>query len=399
MAGYKPYVAVQEFFINLNNGEKEVRAKYGDLIEFDGYSLKIKGEEGNAKSFSKVVREGEWVKPIAPEKVGLLKQRLAKDGVAEEVAGNVGPNKARNNTAGKIVEDSDVGSTKVIRNDKTDKELQDLVEQYEHESYDAIKETKIEDNTPEKKVNIIDDDASIVMQVSKEASTDASTKNTAGVELDDLVDTAATVVSEEERVAKPTNYSGKKASDEGKKKLVVDSEAEGVVVKKTSTPAVSKNEVNERTQVQEDSLQVSKEQEVVSETSYEEAKPTDIGSSTKAGVESSKKVSSKKGKKSAKVTNADNLDQGAVIVGKASTTDDINTVDGISVKTTVGDNQESRSEAKFSSGGDGIENTEVTFSKSEASVTDLSGTEEYNTSIKDAASIDDGGIDISDLLD
>jgi hypothetical protein len=411
MAEFKPYVAVTEFSVNVNNGESEIRAKYGDLIEFDGLSVRAKDVEGQARSFGKVIREGSWVKPIAPEKVGLLKQRIAAKQRPESPLGNIGPDKNRNLTGGKIVENSDVSSTKIAKQNQTDKELQDLVNQYEVESYPDshddvnkrnIQETKVEQNVPDKPIKVIDDDAAIVAQVSESASTDAEGKNTAGVELGDIVEEATAVVSDEERVVKATNYSNKEASDDGQKKLQVDSDGDGVVVAKTSVPAVNKNEVNKDTKVDEDSLQVSKEENVVKATSYEEEGSTDVGSSTKAGVVEKKKTTRKRTvKKATKATKADIDSQDGVVVKKVSKTKDLETSDGITVKTTVGKNEESDSDVTFSSGGDGIEGVEAVVSGSDIPVTDLSGTESSDAAVvttNDSVELD-GDIDISDLLD
>jgi len=410
MADYKPYVAVQEFILNLNNGQKEVKATYGDLIEFDGLSVKIKDFEGQAPSFSKVVREGEWVKPIHPDKVSILKERLAGSSDTKFSEENTGPEKPRNQTAGKIVENSDVGSTRVVELRRSNKELQDIVNQYENETYlgeeseeiEESKESRIEDNLPEKRVNIIDDDASIVKKVSKEAFTSTSTKNTSGVELDDVIESPLKVVFNEERVVKDTSYLGEEEIPKGRKKLAVDYDSEGVVVKKTSVPAKNKSVVDKNTKVEEDSFEVTKEQEVVSETSYEKSKPIDVGSSTQVGVESIKKTSSsskKGGRKALKVKKADLLEQDAVVVGKSSTPKDISTVDGITVKTSVGSNKETSGEAKFSSGGDGIESTGATFSGTDSPIVDLSGIEASDTFTESAMEVDGGDIDISDLLD
>jgi len=415
MADYKPYVAVQEFTLNLNNGQQEVKTKYGDLIEFDGLTVKVKEFEGQARSFSKVIRDGEWVKPISPEKVGLLKQRLAPNSNSQGAVGNVGPDKPRNETGGKIVESSDVGSVKVSkRQEQSNKELQDLVNQYESDSFPDshddtkktnIKNTKVEQNVPNRQPKVINEDATIVAKVSENASTDAETKNTSGVEIEDILNDSdnSRVVSNEERVVKETNYSNKEASDNSRKKLTVDTESEGVVVKKTSSPAISRTEIDENTKTDEDGLKVSKEEEVVSETSYEESKPTDIGSSTKAGVESSKKTSSKKPSrtsKKSKTKNADSGNQDAIVVGRVSKQKDVETVDGITVRNSVGTNEESSGEVEFSSGGDGIENTEATFSSSGEGVTDLSGIEASDVPLDSKASdLDAEDIDISDLLD
>jgi hypothetical protein len=405
MAEFKSYVAVQEFILNIDEGKKEFRAKYGDLIDFDGITVRCKDVEGQARSFERIVRDGEWVKYIAPEKVGILKQRLESKFPPLTPIKNEGPLKDRNDTGGKIVESSDLSSTKLkikakAIKDSTVKELVELIADYDNKSFPKSVDSeetnkKLEENdkrVSENRSRVINYDDDIVAPVTEEISKEGSVKNTSGVELEDLDSSKLTVVSEEERVVKSTSYA-KKGSTTDQKKLVVDKDSEGIVVRKTSVPAISKTEVNENTKVNEDSLKVSNEEVVVSETNYDAASPTDVGSSTKAGVvaSSGNKSTSKK------AVSVDVEDQGAVFVGKVSRVRDFDTVEGISVKTTVGSPKESLGEAKFSSGGDGVENTEAKFSGTGPSVTDLSGS--FDSEESSITAIDGGDIDISDLLD
>jgi len=402
MAEFKPFVAVQEFILNVDNGKTEVRVKYGDLIEFDGLNVRCKNTEGQGRSFSRVVRDAEWVKAIAPEKVEILKQRLAGKSAPVDTIKNEGPVTSRNETGGRIVENSDIGSARADRKEQPDREILDLVNKYEDQSFPDskedpnkrnVRETKLEQNMPNKN-KIINYDDDIVAQVSKSATTDAESKNTAGVEIEDLVESKSSVVSEEERVIKTTNYANKTASKDTSKRLVVDNDAEGVVVRKTSTPAIVKTEVTPSVKVDEDSFSVSNEERVVSETSYDNGGPVDVGSSTKAGVIASKKTVSKKASSKGSVD-----PQEGVVVRKTSTPKAIETVDGISVKTTVGKNEETSAEVIFSSGGDDIENTEATFSGTGSSVVDLSGIDETDVNVDYVTSLSDDDIDISDLLD
>jgi hypothetical protein len=396
MSEFKPYVAVQEFVVNLDGGKRELRAKYGDLLEFDGLNIKSNNVEGEARSFSSAIRAGEWVKAVSAEKLEAFKQSASAKAAAAVQSVDEGPVRARNETGGKIVEGSDVGASKVSRK-SPDKDLQDLVNNYEDETYPteeeeaeliakrkiAAKKEVVEESLP-KKSKVINYDEDIVAKVSEAAHTDAETKNTSGVELEEQTETDSVVVSEEEQVVKPTNYAEKESSDGTRKKLTVAKDSEGVVVRKTSVPAISRTEINEHTKVAEDSLKVLSEDVVVSETNYEESKSIDVGSSTKAGVVASRKATTKVVKRA---TSTGSDDQGAVVVGKVSASREASLVDGIIVKTTVGSNEESEGKVVISSGGTDIENVEATFSGSDSSIVDLSDFDESTD------------IDINDLLE
>lgn len=423
MADYMSYVATQEFTINLDNGKEEVKLQRGDLVEFDGLNAKARGKEGQARVVSKVIREGEWLKPIKPDKVAILKKRLAERGRIPEDSVTV-KSVSRNITGGKIVEHSDVGAVKIARTAKDEgMELQDLVNRYEsdtfmdsHDDPNArnVRRTEIEDNMPQKRVEIIDNDASVVAQVSKEASTDAETKNTSGVEIGEQSTEKAKVVYDEERVAKDTNYSGKKEAQEGHKKLSVEKDGEGVVVKETGKGSTKKKTTKKKTSKKKASKKgssskkkatpISEEQKVVKNTNYESTRPTDIGSSTQAAVESDKNVNKTAG------MSGDNQD--ARVVGNVSKNRDFGDGDqqdlpeGIILKTTVGSNESEDPSVEFSSSGDGIgegiESGEATFSKGSTPVADLSDIEVEDVeevSDEKSENIEAGDIDISDLLD
>lgn len=376
MTEKKCYAATAEFLLTLNNGEETVNVVPGDVVIFDGLKVECKGKTGVAKPFSSIIREGAWVKQVSEDKAAELSQKAAiiqERKLAEIEAANTP--KSRNATGDKILENSDAASDPYAPKKNMDKdyaELQSLVEDYEKETFEG-------------KTKVISSDDEIVAEVS-EAAKRASTSNSSGVEIDDQPKHKRTVVSHEQTVAKETHYNDPLESDTKKrKKLEVESDGDGVVVKKVSTPAINKNEIDKDTKIREKS-EVSYEEGVVKETSYDEQKHTDVGSSTQAQtVQNPTKSSSKKASTEGTSKKSKSLDQEAVVVGKVRKTSSTKTEGGITSEVSVGSNEGSDGEAEFSSSGDGVDVGEVQVGSG-------------STPVKDISTDDDGGIDIEELL-
>jgi sensor c-di-GMP phosphodiesterase-like protein len=210
------------------------------------------------------------------------------------------------------------------------------------------------------------------------------------------------VISQEERVAKKTDYSKKKPVASEHKKLRVDKEASGVEVRKVSVPAIQKNDV--KTSTAETTAEVVEELKEVAEMDYKQ-ESTDVGSSTQAQTESSRILSAAKkdtkkvlvsasednpkiSEKKPVVISGSAQDQDGVVVRKVSkiSEESVSTQEGITSKVTVGSGGDiDPGDVVFESNSD-VTIGEATFSKTEDTVTDLSG-------------INDMDIDINGILD
>jgi hypothetical protein len=413
----KNYVATQDFCLNMDNGAKTHNVKKGEVLEFDGLYASYRGEEGQARNLIKVI--GDWLEETTAECT------KAHDELGTTKTGPSRP--SRQATAGQIVEQSSIDhdleeQTYITQDRSSHEELKDLVAQSERSI-----ETKVTDDLEDarREVKVINQDADVVAQVSKEAKTNAPVTNTAGVEGAQEEPTKASVITEQEQVVKETNYQKKEASFPEHEKLTVDKEAMPNEVKKVEEPAIHPGTDHAAT-IQPHTKEVSKEEDVVKSTSYERSEPTDVGSSTqtnttptKKSKASAKKSSSKSSKKksssnkkssakkskpktssktsskaapkpqeSAKPAAPESQESGgpsssstekkgptiisdtqeATVVGKVSETkgSDIETSDGITVKTKVGsggdmdigdvefsaNNQVNKGEAKTSKGTD-----------------------------------------------
>lgn len=399
------YVVTMPFSLNLDNGKNTVNLNKGDIVEFDGLMVECKGIKGQAGVFRSVVREGEWVRPIPQEKIAEFQAKLmAKMKPSKTVSAS--DIKARNMTAGKIVENSSVEADAVIKGNSDN--LDNLVQEYEDKTYETNKQPttsatvlrKLEGNNDVRQVIVDNYDDQEVAKV-KVASTE--TRNSSGVEIEKKDIKKANVVSEEERLAKETRYNRKvEASEPNIRK--VDRDGDGVVVKKTSTPAVVKTEIKlDKT--------VSSEEDAVTETKYNDLDTrTDVGSSTQVGVikqsaksaVTNKKAVTKPKSMNRVTTNEPVEDQGAKVVGKIRKTSTVGVSEGgIVSKVSVGAPKEDMGDVTFSSSGNDIEmSDEATVSSSDIPVTDIinmgDDAEVINTENKEVSgSID---IDISELL-
>jgi hypothetical protein len=371
MLDLKEYVAIQDFSMSLDNGKTPIYVKKGETLEFDGLNVVFRGETGTARPLAKVI--GEWISPIG-NKVSPVR-----------TAGNLA-RPTRNVTGGRIIEHSDYPSDPEahVANPPSDS-VSTLLK-----NYDKIPEIKVVNGKREvtsdlddirREVTIIDNDAIEARKVT--APDGAPVTNKGGVEIGKEATAKSMVMTREGQVTKETNYSGKEAIDNSPKKLVIDYEASGVVVKKTGVSA-------KQTQVvSEGSLETVETEVEVGETSYPAQQTTDVGSSTQAYLEQrkstakkpvpKKKPASKKGKPAPKkvaakpVSTAPTVAKGvvvssdgqeAVVVSKISRDErvSIKTEDGITSKVTVGAIGEmDTGEVEFSSGSD-FEEPGVTIS-------------------------------------
>jgi len=384
MAEYKPYVVVEEFVLNLDNGKKEVRVFKGDIIEFDGsLNVRYKEHEGIARPMATVIRAGEWVRPIKPENIPLLQQRLA--GKSSPVATPEAPISSRNVTGGRLLENSDPALVKIEVARSEDRELADLINGYEKATNSGAvpqtgeETTKRESSEPSPKV--IQDDERIVATV-KNLSDKAASENSAGVIMDSNSKVDMAVVSEEERVVKQTSPKKEASKTPARKKVTIIRDSDSKIVKKTGPLQKAKVEVTPT-----EKATVSKEERVVKETSYVNDTHTDVGSSTQVSVENAKSVK----------LSSDGGDQEAVVVGRASKVSMEETeTDGIIMHNSVGASDDEISyDASVSSSGDGIEMGEARVGSGSTPVSDLAGDSDDGMLSDGDSSLD---IDISDLL-
>jgi hypothetical protein len=222
---------------------------------------------------------------------------------------------------------------------------------------------------------------------------DNLTKNTSTVQIEDSEVGRRTVISREQQVAKSTSYNPTlEASEPKKQRREVISDGEGVVVKKTSTQAVFKNEINESVRVTEtESGDTIIEGAVAKEVTYEASDPAIVtGSTTQAQTVGSKigsnpKKAAEEKAKRLKQVGAVILDkQEGVVVKKVRKDEGEKTsAEGFVAKLSVGKNEEKRGEVEFGGDVDGIIGGEATVSSGGPSVVDAS----------------DAGVDISDILD
>ena len=378
MADSQLYVAVADFSLSLDNGAKNIDVRVGDEMMFDGLYVECKGEKGTACPLAKVV--GEWIRPS--NGTAVIRQTLAP-----------APTKMRNATGGRIVESSEVSQDADTRSqqESSHAELKRLVDQYENTPAPTHISQRTTDDLAdirkEVRVQVDNQDAQEVAKVSAAAKTGAE-KDNSNVTVERQEKKKAAVISQEERVAKKTEYTKKTAAPAQQKHLKVDKEGSGVEVRKVKAPAIHSNDV--KTSTAESRREVSSEQDAVIETNYGTEMSAEVGSSTKAQIEQDvimKKATTQVPVKRQVITEAS---QDGVVVRKVSKIPEetLRTQDGITSKVTVSAGDEgSDGEVTFSSNSD-IDEGEAVFSKTEDAVTDLGG-----------GGSDDGDIDVNDILD
>jgi hypothetical protein len=418
MSALKEYVAIQDFTMSLDNGKTPLNVKRGETLEFDGLNVVFRGEQGTARPLVKVV--GEWIAPIGIPAKPVEKQLAVS---------------SRNASGGRIVEHSDYPSDPIagVKNQHSDN-LNNLLK-----NFDKMPEVKIVNGKREvtgdledikREVTIINEDANEVRKVT--ANDGAAITNKNSVELGKNSTSKGSVMSQEGQVAKATNYTGKEASTGERKKLTIDYEASGVIVKKTtSRKTIPIKSTNKMETVATDIN--------VGETSYPSIQTTDVGSSTQAQVEqnktfrkapvkkgAAKKAPAKRGTTSKTVSSivpentkplstAPTVAKGAIIstdgqeavvIGKIKrdSSSKIISEDGIISKVTVGAPEDmSVGEVQFASNND-YDDPGVVISASEDTIFDASDTDDIGVNIDsmtDEAQVieaADDDIDLNSLL-
>ena len=360
MSGYQRYVAIDEFSLNVSkNGEvKTLTIKPGDALDFDGITVSIGGEEqGTAAALRKVT--GEWI-----EAYNGSDEFLAK--IQEKIKGKaVKPQTLRKVVANSSIEHSAPDSD----NDISRKPAPGAAEEFK----------KIV-NEEEKTVTVVNDDQREVSKVTEDAEA-AETRSSSSVELSDASEEKKReIVSDEDSVAKKTNYDGKEDP------------------------------------VKEEGEKVSIEEDAVIETNYDDPEKTDISSSTQAQIEktpakakNTKKASTKKKQEpiskgvaellgeldgDTTVSSGDDaLGQEGVVVKKGSKIKVDSKITDIEAPLTIGASDEGDDGAVTFSSNDTINDGEATFSSSgEDSPVEVSG---------DTATIieSDSDIDVESLLE
>jgi len=263
MSSLQNYEAIQDFTISLDNGKTPLYVKRGETLQFDGLNVVLRGEQGTARSLAKVI--GEWITPIGTSTKPKERQLASA---------------SRNATGGRVVEHSDYTSDPIvgITNPPSDSVTNLL------KSYDKTPEIKLVNGKREvtsdlddikKEVIVINEDANEVRKVS--AYEGASVTNKDSVAIKKSTGTKNVLLSHEGNVAKATNYSGKQASTEERKKLTIDYEASGVEVRKTSATKSTAAKAPVKMATFATDVEVA-------QTSYPSTQTTDVGSSTQAQV-------------------------------------------------------------------------------------------------------------------
>ena len=350
MGTAKTYVATQSFTLALD-GKRAVSVNPGDQISFDGVTAEVGGDKGEAKLLSKVI--GEWIDVPSKAKISAKTQVV----------------RTRNRTGGQIVEGSDPveeirqqGSPRGEQPASNDYELAGLVTKYENESQKTIKVSSEDDLRKEasQQRRIMNADEDIVATVSEPAKAGS---NTSGVQIDKQSEKRA-VLSEDQRVAKETTYPDVKKleSSEVQKKLPVEKEGQGVVVKKTTTAKAPTTKAAKG---------VIHQERVVKNVDAKTPKHTDVGSSTQV------------------TTRAAVQEMGpsdGVIVGKVRPTSETKVIEGMTVKATTGASGEmSAGEVEFSDGDAQMQEPGVIYANGGDTPVDLS-------------SISDDDLDVTALL-
>jgi hypothetical protein len=373
MADSTRYVAIANFSLNLDNGQKQMDVRVGDEMMFDGLYVECKGEKGTARSLGKVV--GEWIRPSNGRPV-----------VAQAPVTAV---KSRNATGGRILESSEVSNDldTMSQQESSNAELKRLVNQYDTTPPPTHISQRVTDDMvdirKEVRVTVENQDDQEVAKVSSAAKTNAE-KNITDVSVGKQESKKSTVISQEERVVKKTAYTKKEQAPAERKHLKVDKEGSGVEVRKVSAPAVHKNDV--RSSTAESHKEVSVEHEAVIETNYGTQESTDVGSSTQAMLEQD--IIMKKTATPTKREIIREASQEGVVVRKVSKIPEekLTTQEGITSRVTVSSGGDiDNGEVTFSSNSDIVEG-EATFSKTSDAVVDLGGG-------------NDGDIDVNDILD
>ena len=330
--------AIDEFRANLDGGVNPVLVKKGTVFTYDGNFMEVMGSDGVVKKGSVPMLKSllnEWYVELEESKPVVTAQDTPPEAPLVESVPKAAPQPVKPEIAHakEVVDSSAVGSDN----------LGELIEKYE------IKSGLRDRPSP----TIIDDDATIVRQVTKTAG-ESKTRNTSGVQLEDSEVGKRTIVSHEERLVKITQYAPNPTVDpsEPRKQRAIVRDSEGVVVKKTSEKAIFRNEIHQNKIVEKS--EVSVEEGVVKEASYEKNKPTDIGSTTQAQIASKQAAEKRATENIAKRTKQVSGDQDGIVVGKVRKDKGVEvTGDGFVSKLSVGVNEERMGEVEFGNNSEG----------------------------------------------
>lgn len=320
--------AIVEFRLNTPDQLDGVKMVTGQQFLYDGFRAKVANADGTERvmivpNLKKTA--GEWYVEIsdAPEEpvshTVAATQAAPKVTVTPEQKSAVMEELRRQG----LLRDEPIRENSQPGGDGPKQDLNSLVNDYEKKTA--------------KGSVIIDDDANEVMKT-KDASNEG---NKPGVQVEEKDTEKRRVIAEDQRLAKETKYT-ESSEPEARKKPEIVSDGEGVVVKKTGTPAVNKNDVS-TTRIDQDGV-VTPDGNVALETNYQdESEPTQVGTSTQTRLtktQRSKSAANDKQAKARKATVQDVQDQDGQVVGKVRKSPAPKTSDGITVKTTVGASDE-----------------------------------------------------------
>ena len=328
--------AIDEFRANLDGGVNPVLVKKGTVFTYDGNTIEVMGIDGVVKKGSVPMLKtqlNEWyIELEEPESVA-TDQPVPQDAVKVDSKPIPQATSQPINKQDEIAHAKEVVDSSAVGSDN----LGELIEKYEIKS-------GLRDRPAPK---IIDDDATIVRQVTRTAG-ESKTRNTSGVQLEDSEVGKRTVVSHEERLVKTTQYAPNPTVDpsEPRKQRAIVRDSEGVVVRKTSEKAIFRNEIHQNKIVEKS--EVSVEEGVVKEASYEKNKPTDVGSTTQAQIAAKQAAEKRAAENKAARIKQVSGDQDGVVVGKVRKDKSVEvTGDGFTSKLSVGVNEEKMGEVSL----------------------------------------------------
>lgn len=287
MAALVKYVVTQPFTVSYENGKQSLDLREGDLIEYDGLNFSVGDVEGVSSSLKVVVRAGEWLSQVEEE--GFYDdEEPAKQPVLHHKP-VVMPTRTYNATGGVQVEMSDPAQDNGLYEGRRARSSQEddlgtIVKQYE-EGTERAGTTMITsdegdirrevESRPQLKVMI--PDVQEVARVSKRAGT---AESRSGVVTASAEKSTRRSVVQSQTMAKQT---APEQRPDGYRHLKVDTQATGTVV--AGVTDRSDRAMATRT-AQVDERKVVEHQKVVKKTNRPALQKVDVGSSTKAAVES-----------------------------------------------------------------------------------------------------------------
>lgn len=353
MSGFRKYVAIDEFSLNVvNNGNtKTLNIKVGDALDFDDIEVKIGGVlQGSAAALRKV--KGEWIEEYkgSDEFLALIQEKIRGKSVKPQALRRIVANAPIEHSSPNADNDLNRGPVPGMNI-----ELKKIVN--EAPNPDEVV-----------KMAIINDDQREVKRITSEEGA-AETRSSSSVELSELnSNKPREIVSDEESIAKVTSYPN------------------------TNTPKV----------IDEKSI-ISNEEDAVMETSYKGSGKTDISSSTQAQIMATPALVKKPGlvksvknilTGSKKANTNDALEQDGVVVKKGSPIVVEGDIRDIQSTLTIGAIDEGDDGAVTFGSNKDIDDGDATFGSSgDFSVEDIST--ENSTIVTES----EDDIDVSSLLD